>query len=362
MEQQTIAGRPKSAYQQMQQTQQQYLPQPDQQINQYGQYPSAMQGQYLGQQDLQNNINYPMYKNQSPFGRYQSPSSQFPQEQYGFYSPPPAISQHIHSPLIINQPQGTLFAQTIPIQFEPSRPLPQNRQAVAAERPSRLEALPSFRNLKKQKPTQRAQSQGHNKTVSSQENFGTQSLKSILNNIEMVEETDKYKKEKTKRRYQPPPRKKHIVMNDKTTDKKPPAHMNFGNIRTLNVESLEDEDLEDTIDDNALTVVNHRSPQHIEPAQQKQQRDFQIKLHSLQSSRKRVRDAMTNRGRSAQIKQEDTLDTSKTVHESRGFVRKLGDFVSANFKARFIREIVKISSIMRISFVENQRRHFSRIT
>lgn len=54
-------------------------------------------------------------------------------------------------------------------------------------------------------------------------------------------------------------------MNDKSTDKKPPTHMNFGNIRTLNVESLEDEDQEETVDDNAMTIVNHRSPQNNEP-------------------------------------------------------------------------------------------------
>lgn len=63
----------------------------------------------------------------------------------------------------------------------------------------------------------------------------------------MVEETDKHKKEKTKRRYQPLPK----------ADKKPP--INITNIRTMNVESLE-EGLVD-FDDNATTIVFPRSLQ-----------------------------------------------------------------------------------------------------
>lgn len=47
-------------------------------------------------------------------------------------------------------------------------------------------------------------------------------------------------------------------MNEKTTEKKPPTHMNFGNIKTLNVESLED--AEDSEYENAETIVYHRPP------------------------------------------------------------------------------------------------------
>lgn len=77
----------------------------------------------------------------------------------------------------------------------------------------------------------------------SAEVFGSKSLKSIYNNIDMVQQTDKHKKEKTKRRFQAALEQAAAVTAAAKSEKKPPIPQNhILNIKTLNIESLSEDD------------------------------------------------------------------------------------------------------------------------